>query len=264
MIYKTIPLGTIIRKVMRDLKPTGDNWISDAVEWSGEALEAIGSGPGYSIEVELVRVVNYTAKIPSFLMEINSIKVNPFDTTSNDLKTYNKPMQYDGSVFPRGLHCENCVNELATSDFRYVIRSNSVKTSFESGYICISYKKFSVDDKGWPMVPDDFSFKQALYWYIFLKMLEGGMTHQHISYGKAEERWLHYAGQASDQSKMPDIPQMENFMNQWVRMIPDMNKYENGFDDLSAPEELDRDYISGRLWGPNDPLSDVINDTTNL
>lgn len=264
MIYNTVPLGGVIRKVMRDLKPSGDNWVSDAIEWAGEALESIGSGPGYETHVELIKVANYTAKMPAFLMELNAVKCNPLDVTSSDMRSYNVLMQYEGSVFPRAIHCEGCSNELAISDYRYVIRGNAFKVNFETGYICVSYKRFAVDEKGWPLVPDDISFKQAIYWYIFLKMMEGGMVHQHISYMKAEERWLHYAGQARDESKLPDIPQAENFMNQWVRLIPNMTGYETGFDDIAKGEQLDRDYISDKLWGPNDPLADVINDTTEL
>ena len=45
MIYKLVSSKAIIRKVMRDLKPPGDNWIDDAIEWTGEALEHIGSAP---------------------------------------------------------------------------------------------------------------------------------------------------------------------------------------------------------------------------
>ena len=40
-IYKTISSQEIIRKVMRDLKPEDANWIDDAIEWIGEALEHI-------------------------------------------------------------------------------------------------------------------------------------------------------------------------------------------------------------------------------
>ena len=32
-IYKTTSSQTIIRKIFRDLRPDGDNWIDDAVEW---------------------------------------------------------------------------------------------------------------------------------------------------------------------------------------------------------------------------------------
>jgi hypothetical protein len=265
MIYKTISLGNIIRKIMRDLKPGGDNWISDAVEWAGEALEAIGSGPNYEPHTELLKVVNYTAHMPSNLMEINALKVNAQDVTSKVLSSYTIPLYYDGSVFPRGIHCDNCVNEYANvGEHRYVIRGNAIKVSYQTGYVCMSYKRFAVDENNWPLLPDDFSFKQAIYWYVFMKMMEGGMTHQHISYPKAEERWLHYAGQSADMSKMPDIAQMENFMNQWVRLIPNMSQFESGFSNLQSSEELDRDYIAESAWGPNDPIADIIQDTTNL
>ena len=38
-VYKTISSKAVIRKIFRDLKPQNDNWIDDAVEWIGEALE---------------------------------------------------------------------------------------------------------------------------------------------------------------------------------------------------------------------------------
>ena len=41
-IYKTISSQALIRKVLRDLRPTNTNWLDDAVEWIGEALEHIG------------------------------------------------------------------------------------------------------------------------------------------------------------------------------------------------------------------------------
>ena len=44
-IYKTISSKSIIRKVMRDLKPNTAHWVDDAVEWIGEALEHIGAAP---------------------------------------------------------------------------------------------------------------------------------------------------------------------------------------------------------------------------
>ena len=42
-VYKTTSSKTIIRKVMRDLKPNNAHWVDDAIEWIGEALEYIGA-----------------------------------------------------------------------------------------------------------------------------------------------------------------------------------------------------------------------------
>ena len=35
-VYKSTSCKTIIRKVMRDLKPNNADWVTDAVEWAGE------------------------------------------------------------------------------------------------------------------------------------------------------------------------------------------------------------------------------------
>ena len=40
---KTISSKVLIRKIFRDLNPSKDNWVDDAIEWIGEALEHIGA-----------------------------------------------------------------------------------------------------------------------------------------------------------------------------------------------------------------------------
>ena len=32
-VYKTVSSKVLIRKIFRDLKPSKDNWIDDAIEW---------------------------------------------------------------------------------------------------------------------------------------------------------------------------------------------------------------------------------------
>ena len=54
MIYKNISSKAIIRKVFRDLNPNGDNWIEDAIEWIGEALEHIHLNLKYALSTILV------------------------------------------------------------------------------------------------------------------------------------------------------------------------------------------------------------------
>jgi len=76
MVYKLASSKTIIRKVMRDLKPPGDNWIDDAVEWMGEALEHIGSAPQLSQKGCVLTVSNFKALMPTDLYYINQVAVN--------------------------------------------------------------------------------------------------------------------------------------------------------------------------------------------
>jgi len=75
-IYKYISSKSIIRKLQRDLNLSHDNWIDDAIEWMGEALEHIGAAPQLEKKVCTLIVTEYTACLPSDLYYINLVAVN--------------------------------------------------------------------------------------------------------------------------------------------------------------------------------------------
>lgn len=258
MVYGQISLGYLIRKVMRDLKPGGDNWISDAVEWSGEALEAIGRGAQYEFVNDILNVKNFTTSLPIGLNRIEMLAYDKQWRNEKQIENYTEPLAYATASFPRQLFTENFAGFKTKSNHNFVIQGRYIKTSFEKGCIAIAYERMALDEKGWPLMPDDVSFKQAIYWYIVMKMMEGGMNHPHLNYLSVRQIWLHYAGQASDNAAMPDIPQMENFLNQWVSLIPNISERDTMFEHLGAREDIDRDYLRTSGWGNHPVSSDVI------
>lgn len=289
MIYKLISSKAIIRKVMRDLKPPGDNWIDDAVEWTGEALEHIGSTPQLVTKGCVLQVTNFKAVLPNDLYFVNQVAVNNSVSPStsnefteilakidelnaliaadpNDKIGYNyelrqlnsrmavleniylnsntplAPLQYGTSTFPAHIHCEGCSNQFAKSKETYTIDGDYLKTSFETGQVCLSYTAFPLDDDCYPMVPDDISFKEAMFWYIYKQMLLGGYTPSMngIGYDFADAKWKYYCTQARNQANFPSIDKYESFMNQWVRLVPNINRHANFFENLGTREELNR------------------------
>ena len=48
-----------------------------------------------------------------------------------------------------------------------IIDNDYLKTSFETGKVCLSYKAFPVDGDYFPLVPADISFKEAMFWYVY-------------------------------------------------------------------------------------------------
>jgi len=289
MIYKNVSSKVIIRKVMRDLKPPGDNWIDDAVEWTGEALEHIGSAPQLVQKGCVLNIENFKTVMPADLYYINQVAINntispsmsteltellaevkalndliqsnPDDATgfNYQLRELNarisvienlylssgqplSPLQYGTNNFPIGLHCEQCENKFAKSKDTYTINGDYLNTSFEKGVVCFSYTAFPVDEDCYPMVPDDISFKEAMFWYIYKQMLLGGYTPamNGIDYNFADTKWKYYCTQARNQANFPSIDKYESFMNQWVRLIPNLNRHANFFENLGTREELNR------------------------
>ena len=74
-LYKNVSSATIIRKVMRDLKPTNDNWTDDAIEWIGEALEHIGASPQLETKQCVCDVKDYKSPLPLDLYYINQVSL---------------------------------------------------------------------------------------------------------------------------------------------------------------------------------------------
>lgn len=281
-IYKNVSSKTVIRKIFRDLNPNGDNWIDDAIEWIGEALEHIGASTQLVKKTCIVDIKDYKGALPADLYYINQVAMNTsadaasvasqLDVVRDELNNIlegganssaqlnevnarlhvieNSFMNSDGLTllaycttnFPKNIHCENCVNEVATGEDCYYVDDNMIKASFATGKICLSYMAFPLDDDCFPMVPDDISFKEAMFWYVYKQMLLGNMspTMNGITYQFADEKWRYYCTQARNAANYPDIDRYESFMDQWVRLIPNINRHADGFASLGARESLDR------------------------
>ena len=175
------------------------------------------------------------------LHEINSrivILENVYFTDGNRLQ----PLQYGASNFHRSMHCEGCVNENASYEDTYIVDCDYIKTSFESGQICLSYMAFPTDEDCYPLVPDDISFKEAMFWYVYKKILLSNPTFKNngIKYDMAEQQWKQYCTQARNAANYPDIDRYESFMNQWVRLIPNLNRHDTAFEQMNTREDLNR------------------------
>ena len=180
----------------------------------------------------------------SILHEINS-RIVVLENVYFKNENLMQPLQYGASNFHRSMHCTDCVNENVVFEDTYIIDSDYIKTSFQSGKICLSYMAFPTDEDCFPLVPDDISFMEAMFWYVYKKILmsfrASTETKQNgINYQFAEQQWKYYCTQARNAANFPDIDRYESLMNQWVRMIPNMNRHDIGFEQLNNREDIYR------------------------
>jgi hypothetical protein len=208
-----------------------DKLIDKVKELKDEIAEAQAAGLEYS-------------DTASILHEINSrivVLENVYFKNENLLQ----PLQYGASTFHRSMHCNDCVNENTRYEDTYIVDCDYIKTSFESGKICISYMAFPTDEECYPLVPDDISYMEAMFWYIYKKLLISFVAppetkRNGINYTFADQKWKYYCTQARNAANFPDIDKYESFMNQWVRMIPSINRHDTTFEDLNTREDLYR------------------------
>jgi len=206
-----------------------DELIDKVNELKAEIAAAQADGLEYSDTAVVLHEIN------------NRIKVLENVYFSDNASTL-QPLQYGASTFHKSMHCEGCVNESTRYEETYIVDCDYIKTSFASGKICISYMAFPVDEECYPLVPDDISYQEAMFWYIYKKILLSNprFKNNQIGYEFADAKWKFYCTQARNAANYPDIDRYESFMNQWVRMIPDINRHDLVFENLNTREDLNR------------------------
>ena len=153
-----------------------------------------------------------------------------------------QPLQYGASTFHRSMHCDGCINENINYEETYIVDCDYIKTSFKTGKICISYMAIPIDEDCYPLVPQDISYQEAMFWYVYKKMLLSNpqIKNNGIDYNFADQKWKYYCTQARNAANFPDIDRMESFMNQWVRLIPQIDSHDLAFENLNTRENLYR------------------------
>lgn len=122
-----------------------------------------------------------------------------------------------------------------TNDVTYVIVPGYIKTNVSTGYLTLAYQAIPTDDEGYPLIPDDVSFEEAIYWYINMKLTypdwKMGRVRDAVYYD-TRNSWNFYRKQAYATAMMPNIDQMESIKNAWLRLVPEINEHSNSFSTL--------------------------------
>lgn len=249
MIYNLVSCRRVIAKVMTDLDLQEEaHRISDFVSWIGEGMLKIGAFPALTTKVTgkegipLLEIIDYQAKLPCDMHTLNQIAYSK----DNNGPFY--PMRYaTGSYsFNHGMSndlppttSENTDHQPTTeqgttfnADYTYSVVGGFVKTNIRTGYLLVSYQAIPVDEDNYPLIPNDESFMEALYWYINMKITypqwKNGTVRDAIYYD-AKSSWNYYRKQAYGNAMMPNADQLESIKNTWIRLIPEINANKNFF-----------------------------------
>jgi hypothetical protein len=162
-------------------------------------------------------------------------KINTEPITKSNLNGLLNQM----SANPNAVQTEGYIN--TTSDYTYIITSNYIKTNIKDGYIMMAYQAIPTDDSGYPLVPDDVDFLEALYWYITMKLLypqwKQGSVRDQVYYD-ARRSWNYNCKKAYGNAMMPNVDQLESIKNSWLRLVPELNEHATGFSTLGERQQI--------------------------
>jgi hypothetical protein len=123
----------------------------------------------------------------------------------------------------------------------YTINNSFIKTNFKEGYIMLAYTSIATDPEGFPLIPDDESFKEAVYWYIvkkywYPKWVVGDIRDR--VYYDAQSSWNFYCRQAYASAILPNADQLESLKNKWIELVPEINDFNNFFNTSGESQKI--------------------------
>lgn len=126
-------------------------------------------------------------------------------------------------------------------DLTYKIQGNIIFTSIKDGKIEIVYRAIAVDSEGYPMIPDNSSYINALELYIKKKRFtilfdEGKISPQVFNQVCQDYAWA--VGQAQSDLIRPSLDEMQAITNSWNTLVPRMTEHSRGFKDNGTQERI--------------------------
>jgi hypothetical protein len=269
---KLISVNEVINNVLRDNQYKNQQFeVGSFVEWANEACDLIGVPYNLINDYAIIDIENHKGFIPCNLhtldqamvltkngvivpmrgststthpWNINNINdyplVNPvqpvgFDPDGNPIINFNN---YDNAI-TKGL-----INNLPYTlrDITYNVQGNYIFTSFKDGaQVIMFYKAFPVDQEGYPLIPDDISFKQAVQSYIRLKVDYLLWRRNIIArdvFEYSEREWMWYVGQAKTKALTPNYDMMESWKNQHLTLMPRINEQARNFEGIGQSQYI--------------------------
>lgn len=250
LTHNKISIKNIIAKVYQDLDLSTEIDIGMLIEWSAEVLGKINVYQQLDTKYDKLKVCNYKVEIPCDLVYLNRVGYNGIQLSKvSGGDTYFPTAKPKYNMDPQSVNMNKLANEAFLYGMSYsfnktnetfIMENGWFKTSFKEGELDIQYQSLPVDDEGFPLVPDDESYRDAIFWYIahkyfYIKSISEDRFWRF--YKDAEEKFRYYVNQAGANAMMPDIFTLENIKRNYLQLLPKVNSYDRFFSDLNKPSD---------------------------
>jgi len=233
---KYVSVNSIIEKVYRDMNMIDQLDLGNAVEWAGEAIELIGAPMTLRERVGLIEIKHRKGKLPLDMHLLITSGAAP----NQDCKCAKRFVQMRYSTDAYHMFCSECMDKTCNSDLTYKVNDDYMFVNFDEGTVRISYKAIPIDENGFPLIPDDIKFRNAVAYHImwklaFIKMMSGKINIGVYDRIQADRDW--YLGAAQTRGNTPNPDMMESIKNNWIRLIKKINQHGDGFKNAGHQEE---------------------------
>lgn len=225
---KFTSIGEILWKVLN--KPIcSDLNIEQASEYALEFLKIIGAPLSFLNKTEELQLNDYKVLLPNDLIDIRGVRCD------------NRPLRYATDTY----HLSHDSTHSYSNEYTYIVQNCVLTASIDKGCIEISYKAVALDEDGYPMIPDNESYRLGIEYYIIFRHLEplwtmGKVSDKVFQYYEQKSMW--YKGQAGSSIMIANGDHLESIMNGLNRLIINNNAYDTFYKKYGVKERIYKHY----------------------
>ncbi len=201
-----------------------------AVNHTINFMRILGCPRMFEERASLVNISNWRGALPCDFNDIIQVRTH----SSCERKNYGV-FRYATDNF----HMSE--NKQDSFDLTYKIQGNVIFTSIKEGVIEIAYNAFAVDSDGYPLIPDNSSFINALELYIkkkqFNVLFDTGKISQAV-YNQVCQDYAWAVGQAQSDLIRPTIDQMQSITNSFNTLVQRVSEHRSGFVNHGSAEMI--------------------------
>ena len=269
MIYTSTSISEVIGRIVRKTRVQDSNFLVSMDEWIPEAMGLMRTKYELKPAWKDILISFHMGKLPCGLINIKGVEWNGHRLKYNTgSRTFNAPAQQpfpgtetrrsgvtpfltipyaretpdgEGVIYDStAIKLPYCISQdqyncLPLCDQWYSTQLGYLQTSFADGCVRIHYDTVPLDTEGFPLIPDNEAYKEAIYWYVRAQMIGAGWEDKVFTYQQCEQRWELYASRAKGQISYPSVDAMEMRVNTFTRFIPPTDYFEK-FYTTTEPE----------------------------
>ena len=107
-----------------------------------------------------------------------------------------------------------------------------IMTNIPEGFVKVSYYAIFTDEEAMPMIPDIESYKEAIFWYVTMKLMYPKKLKCQISQGDyydIRNSYNFYRKQAYAEAMMPGTDEIESIKNTWNKLYTEFDDHDTFF-----------------------------------
>jgi len=238
--FQYAPIEKIIEMIYRDYKFIQDIKVSDVLEWVG-AIYGFFKVPGMfrqkitgmDVLTPNITITQYRGSLPIDFRKILKAGIRDYDTK----EVYRKSL----GTFTKFQHSLDEEPYNTNVDKLYNISGGYIFVEDETATLEMCYEAFPIDERGYPLIPDDQKVLEYAKEYISEKiafnLLAAGKITRDI-WDIIEKRRMFRAGSAHSSLIMPDVDTMESWTWARLRLMPRIMDHETSFAYFGSREDL--------------------------